>query len=218
MWGSECEISGQQLLQCVVEVAQAAFRAEASSVFLIDEETGELVFEAVSGQGEEHLVGTRFPAGTGIAGWVAACGQPMLADDLDESDQFSGEAAESTGYVPRTVAAAPLFRAGECIGVLEVLDRAQEDEEELRTLELLGLLASQAAMGLELLQRLRLSNRQAAAASAVSSGAAANTEAINRISAGLQHLNPDESRLLSQVLELAGGLADTASNRAGRGR
>ncbi len=51
----------------MVDVARAIFGAEASSVFLLDEEADELVFQAVSGQGEEFLVGRRFPAGRGIA-------------------------------------------------------------------------------------------------------------------------------------------------------
>ena len=60
----------------IVEVARAMFRAAASSIFLLDEATDELVFEAVSGEGEEELIGRRFPSGTGIAGWVARAGSP----------------------------------------------------------------------------------------------------------------------------------------------
>ncbi len=41
------------LLQSVVEVARAIFAARASSVFLLDEEADELVFEAVSGEGAD---------------------------------------------------------------------------------------------------------------------------------------------------------------------
>jgi len=51
------------LLQATVEVARAIFGAKASSVFLLDEETDELVFEAVAGEGEGELIGMRTPAG-----------------------------------------------------------------------------------------------------------------------------------------------------------
>ncbi|WP_051942573.1 GAF domain-containing protein [Streptacidiphilus rugosus] len=220
MWDSECEITGRQLLQCVVEVAQAAFHAQAASVFLIDEDSGDLVFEAVSGQGEEHLVGTRFPAGTGIAGWVVSCGQALITDDLDTSAQFSKPAAEATGYVPKTLAAAPLFRAGECIGVLEVLDRGDQ-HDELGTLDLLGLLASQAALGLELLQRVR---RQSALRSAardeghtvgVGAGADEPAAVLDRITAGMPHLSERETWLVGQMLQLAGGLSEAATRSRG---
>ncbi|CAM5637023.1 hypothetical protein SAVIM338S_06174 [Streptomyces avidinii] len=145
----------RRLLQSIVEVARHTFGAAASSIFLIDPDAGELVFEAVAGEGDGQLVGSRFPAGTGIAGWVAASGQSMLVDDLRESKHFSGDAAASTGYVPNSIMAAPLFSADECIGVLEVLDRGVNGAREMADVELLDLLADQAAIGLELLTRLR---------------------------------------------------------------
>jgi GAF domain-containing protein len=207
-WTCECQIGEQQLLQCVVEVARAAFRAEAASVFVVDDETGELVFEAVAGRGEDHLIGTRLSEGTGIAGWVAACGQPVLADDLSEAP-FSHAAAEKTGYVPRSVAAAPLLAHGTCVGVLEVLDRTV-DRDELSVQELLGLLASQAAVGLELLQRVRQNRRHVVRPSM---DPAANAATIHHITSGLPNLNADESRLLGQILALANGLTDLAAAR-----
>ena len=51
------EESFRQLLQSVVEVARAIFGAQASSIFLLDEEADELVFEAVAGHGAETLLG-----------------------------------------------------------------------------------------------------------------------------------------------------------------
>ncbi len=97
----------RKLLQSIVEVARHMFGAAAASIFLVDPETGELVFEAVSGEGEKELVGSRFPAGPASRGWVATSGQPMVADDLRET-KFDHDAAESTGYVPATIMAAPL--------------------------------------------------------------------------------------------------------------
>lgn len=59
-----------ELLQSVVDVARAIFGAAASSVCLLDEEADELVFQAVSGEGEAFLVGRRFPRGAvSPAGW-----------------------------------------------------------------------------------------------------------------------------------------------------
>ena len=45
------EESHRALLQSIVDVARAIFSAKASSVFLHDEATDELVFEAVFGRG-----------------------------------------------------------------------------------------------------------------------------------------------------------------------
>lgn len=154
--GPSGSLTERQLLQTVVEVARGVFGAAASSIFLVDRQTGELVFEAVSGEGEALLPGTRFPHGTGIAGWVAESGQPLLAEDVADTPQFQAAVAESTGYVPRSIMAAPLIRDGECIGVLEILDRAGDVRDEAQDVGLIGLLSTQAAIGLEMLMRLRL--------------------------------------------------------------
>jgi GAF domain-containing protein len=79
----------RSLLQATVEVARAIFRAKASSVFLLDEEAEELVFEAVAGEGEGELIGLRFPAGNGIAGWTLTTRQPLVVDDLSADTRWS---------------------------------------------------------------------------------------------------------------------------------
>lgn len=158
------DITERGLLQSIVEVARSVFGAAASSVFLLDEETDELVFEAVSGEGEESLVGMRFPSGTGLAGWVLMSGQSLIVDDVTQSPQFARDAAESTGFVPASIMAAPLLHDGECIGVLEVLDRGTRPRGDLSDVELIGMLATQVAMALELVLRLRRPGQQAAGA------------------------------------------------------
>jgi GAF domain-containing protein len=145
----------RELLQATVEVARAIFKAKASSVFLLDEETDELVFEAVAGEGADTLVGQRFPSSTGVAGWVLVTRQPLIVDDLTKDTRFSREAAESTGYVPRGLMAVPLLAEDKALGVLEVLDRPQDSAFSLAEMDLLGLFGNQAAIALELLQRAR---------------------------------------------------------------
>ena len=56
------EESHRALLQSIVDVARAIFGAKASSIFLLDQDTDELVFEAVSGEGEGDLIGMRIPS------------------------------------------------------------------------------------------------------------------------------------------------------------
>jgi GAF domain-containing protein len=143
------------LLQATVEVARAIFGAKAASVFLLDEEAEELVFEAVAGEGEDELIGMRFPAGTGIAGWVLTTRQPLVVDDLSADRRWSRSAAESTGYVPKSMMAVPLLVDERALGVLSVLDRPPDTRVRLSEVDLLGLFANQAAIALDLLQRAR---------------------------------------------------------------
>jgi GAF domain-containing protein len=145
----------RSLLQATVEVARAIFKAKAASVFLLDEETEELVFEAVAGEGSDTLVGVRFPADTGVAGWVLVTRQALVVDDLTKDTRFSREAAESTGFVPKGLMAVPLLAEEKALGVLEVLDRPQQSRFTLAEMDLLGLFGNQAAIALDLLQRAR---------------------------------------------------------------
>jgi len=147
------------LLRSIVDTARAIFRAQAASVFLLDAETDELVFEAVSGEGEESLVGRRFPSSTGIAGWVLVTGQSLVLDDVTADPRFASQSAQSTCYVPKCIMAVPLESGDRTLGVLEVLDRPCAERFTMAESDLLGIFAAQAAIALDLLQRSRSARR-----------------------------------------------------------
>jgi GAF domain-containing protein len=149
------EESHRDLLHSIVIVARAIFRAKASSILLLDEETDELVFEAAADEASESLIGRRFPSSTGIAGFVLVSRQPLVIEDVLADPRFSRETAESTGFVPKGLMAVPLLHEERALGVLEVLDRPQDSRFTLAEMELLGLFANQAAIALDLLQRAR---------------------------------------------------------------
>ncbi len=153
------EQSYRELLQSIVEVARAIFKAKASSIFLLDEEADELVFEAVSGEDSQSLIGERLPSSTGIAGFVLVSRQPLVIDDVGADPRFSREVAEKTGFMPKGLMAVPLLHEERALGVLEVLDRPQDSRFTLVEMELLGLFANQAAIALDLLQRARRAQR-----------------------------------------------------------
>jgi GAF domain-containing protein len=205
----EADITQHRLLQSIVEVARSVFMAAAASVFLVDRTDGSLVFEAVSGEGEEKLVGARFPGGTGIAGWVAAAGQPLLVDDVSGSPQFARDAAKSTGYVPSSIMAAPLISGGDCIGVLEVLDRGARPRGDLGDVDLLGLLATEVSTALDLLVQLRWSPPPAAPG---------DLALIQRIAEQLPTADPSVAGTVRRLLATAGDLLGVEGAPAGRTR
>lgn len=143
------------LLQAIVEVARAILGARASSIMLLDEDAGELVFEAVTGEGEGELVGRRLPASTGVAGWVAQSRQPLIIEDVTQDPRFDLKAAQRTGYVPQGLMAVPLIYEDTVLGVLNVLDRPQRSRFSLAEMDLLELFAQQAATALHLLLQAR---------------------------------------------------------------
>jgi GAF domain-containing protein len=184
----------RQLLQSIVEVARAIFRAKASSIFLLDEETDELVFEAVAGEGAGELIGKRFPSSTGVAGWVLVTRQPLVIEELEQDPRFAREAAESTGFVPKGLMAVPLLHEERALGVLEVLDRPQQAAFSLKEMELLGLFANEAAIALDLLLRAR----EARAVLEEEDGQAA---ALARLASRLAEAEPEQREAAQRLLE-----------------
>jgi GAF domain-containing protein len=174
------------LLGSIVEVARAIFHARAASVLLLDEAADELVFEAVVGEGEDTLVGRRFPSGTGIAGWVLGTRQPLVLADVASDPRFSADTAQSTGFVPKGIMAVPLLHGEEALGVLEVLDRPADARFRIEEVDLLGLFGIQAAAALALLRRARV-------AVAALEGEAEELTALARIAARLETLGDDRA-------------------------
>ncbi len=175
------------LLGAIVEVARSIFGAKASSILLLDEEAEELVFAAVVGEGEETLVGMRFPAGTGIAGWVLATRTPLVIEDVDKDPRFASDVAEDTGYVPSGLMAAPL------------LFRPERSLFSLQEMELLGLFANQAAIAVDLLLRARAAER-------ILDGGEGELSVVARLAASVNAL---EDRRRVAGLELLRNLAET---------
>jgi GAF domain-containing protein len=198
----------QELLHSIVEVACAIFHAKAASIFLLDEEADELVFEASTGAGSDDLVGKRFPSSTGIAGWVLVTRQPLVIEDLSQDPRFAKDAAEATGYVPNALMAVPLLHGERALGVLEVLDRPSRPGAALEEIELLGLFAAQAAIALDLLQAARR-------ARAALDGSGAELETVARLAAAVDRLDEERRATGLELLEALDKLLGDESRAAG---
>ncbi len=189
------------LLQAIVEVARAIFGARAASIMLLDEDREEMVFEAVTGEGEDTLVGRRIPAEVGIAGWVAESGQPLVVEDVAADPRFAEDEARRTGYVPKGLMAAPLLLEDRVLGVLNVLDRPERRRFSVAEMDLLGLFANQAAVALDLLLHIRRIE-------AVLAGDGEDLEAVAHLAARLDRLDGERRaagiRLLSELAVVLG--------------
>ena len=182
------------LLQSIVDVARAIFNAKASSIFVHDEEAGELVFEAVSGEGEGDLIGMRLPANSGIAGWVLVTRQSLAVDDLANDKRHNRGAAERTGYVPNAMMAVPLLHEDDVLGVLSVLDPPKGTRFGISEMDLLGLFAAQAAIGLDLLMRARRAH-------AMLTDDDSTAATVARVAAALDRRDDDAGKRLLRALE-----------------
>jgi GAF domain-containing protein len=141
-------VTHSRLLEMIVETAAQVISSQAASLFLIDEERRELVFEIALGQKAEEVKKFRVPLGHGIAGHVAATGQPTATSGTADPRQ-AREIGENVGYVPRTILCVPLFYADRVIGVLVLLDKTDGATFTMLDMHVLGLFANMAAVAIE---------------------------------------------------------------------
>jgi signal transduction histidine kinase len=141
------ETDFDRLLQLIMEETTRAMEADRSSLFLIDQERGELWSRVALGlEGKKEI---RFKSHLGIAGHVATTGEPLNIPEAYEDPRFNQEVDRQTGYRTKTILCEPVRnKAGVVIGALQVLNKragifTAADEEMLEALE------SQAAIALE---------------------------------------------------------------------
>ena len=134
----------QRLLQSIVEATASLFDAEASSIALFEPNPDRLEFRVAAGAHGAGAIGLQVKTTEGIAGFVYSTGQALALTDVTSDPRFDKQAAERTGYVPRSIAAVPLLDDEGSVGVLQVLDKRGSPSFSLRDMELLAIFARQA--------------------------------------------------------------------------
>jgi len=136
---------GQQLEEIVDRMAEV-MDAERCTIFLYDEERGELWSKALSGTTPSEI---RVRLGEGIAGHVMASGETVRVDDAANDPRFAARFDRASGFVTRTILCHPLVNVhGARIGVVQVLNKRGGRFSD-RDAELLAALTSQAAIAIE---------------------------------------------------------------------
>jgi adenylate cyclase len=112
-------------LQSVMEEARQLMQADRSTLWLMDDESGELWSKVKSGDGTT-LVELRIPSTTGIVGHVATTGECLNIPEAYEDPRFSPDADKRTGYRTRTILCMPVFDSGgRLIAVTQLINKAQ---------------------------------------------------------------------------------------------
>jgi GAF domain-containing protein len=142
-----------ETLALVVRTAARVLSARAASLFLIDDTGKELVFEVAIGPKAEEVSQFRVPIGHGIAGVVAATGQPMAISAPEQDPRFAAEIARTVNYMPQSILCVPLRHGDTIIGVLEVLDKEGRDSFTTGDIEVLSQFAELAAQAAEQVRR-----------------------------------------------------------------
>ena len=133
------------LLDRILQAALECIGASDGSLILIDQETNELVFVVVHGEVRDSLAGYRLPVGEGIAGWVAANGEPVRIADVGLDPRFSLAVDRTFEFNTRSMLCVPMVCGGRVVGVIEALNKEGDSEFIDAELSLLGIVARLAA-------------------------------------------------------------------------
>ena len=137
-----------QVLETMLQEVQGLLDVVSTSVWLIADDTGELVCRQMMGPGRENFVAARLPAGQGITGWVAEHGESAIVADIF-SDVRHYQAIGKPGDPPgRSMLSIPLKVKDTVIGVLNLVD-PQEDRFSARDVRFLEPIAAVAAIAIE---------------------------------------------------------------------
>jgi PAS domain S-box-containing protein len=150
------------VLRSLLAQVRDYFQVEATSVALLDEDAGELVFRVAVGEAAEEVTGLRMPSDLGIVGWVAQSGEPLLVPETRANGRFYAGVDESTGFETRVLLAVPIKAHDRTIGVIEAInptDRAF-DKDAQRLLLSVADLAAVAIQNAELYERARQAERR----------------------------------------------------------
>jgi GAF domain-containing protein len=118
--GLTASLNLERVLQIIMEGVTSLVGVERVSIFLIDEGTSDLMLEYSVG-GHESI---RLPAPwSGIVGWIASHGTPVIANDVRQDHRFLSDIDAATHFDTRSILGAPLKLDDRIIGVIEVLNK-----------------------------------------------------------------------------------------------
>ena len=138
-----------ELVKHITGMTKHTLNASASSVLLFDDGEEELHFEVTDDESEKVLKHIRLSAQSGIAGWVARHGKPMIVRDTSQNPRFNRSVDKVTGFTTKSIICVPLIVHRNVIGVIEVLNKLDGSDFTEQDLETLTSVASTAAMAIE---------------------------------------------------------------------
>jgi signal transduction histidine kinase len=138
-----------ELLSKITDAAEVLTDTEGSSIMLYDSQVGALRFEVTSNLNPDETESIIVPIEGSIAGWIFKHGEPRVIEDVTREPSFFGQVADTVDIKTRNLLGVPMRAHDKVIGVLEALNKRDNqpfNEQDIRTLTTL---ASQAAIAIE---------------------------------------------------------------------
>ncbi len=136
------------LLRLILNKLVTTINAERGTIYLVDEERGELWARVLLENGEP-VPEIRLRIGEGIAGHVAATGQILNIADAYADPRFNPQFDQLSGFRTRSILTAPMINPQQkVIGVVQLLNK-KDGPFTFRDERLLTAMAAQAAISIE---------------------------------------------------------------------
>lgn len=139
----------RNLLNQIIDAATELTQTEQASILLIDPNSGELRFTASSNLSPGAMEAMPVPMEGSLAGWVATHGEPVLVEDTRNEKRFFSQADQVFNFNTRNLLGVPMTAHGKIIGVVEAINKINDEpwtEDDVNTL---STLAGQAAIAIE---------------------------------------------------------------------
>lgn len=139
----------EDVLNNAMKWAEEFINAEASSIYELDEESGEIFVRLARGKKKDPVKDIRLKLGDGIAGSVVETGQPMVVQDVSKEKRFSYKFDKLTGFKTKSLICVPLTLRDKSIGAIQVLNKKDQEPFSKADLEILTSMSQQIAVAME---------------------------------------------------------------------
>ena len=139
----------EDVLNYAMQWVEEFMSAEASTVYELDEDKGEIFIRIARGKKKEPVKRIKLKLGEGIAGGVIQTGKSVVMQDVNTEKKFSNKFDTKTGFETRSLLCVPLILRDKPIGALQVLNKRSGETFTDADLELLTSISQQIAVALD---------------------------------------------------------------------
>ncbi|SDU19330.1 HDOD domain-containing protein [Desulfobacula phenolica] len=139
----------KEVLDIVMYQVGRIFQPQHWSILLKDPKTSDMVFSVVVGTNKKKLQGLKLPKGEGVAGHIMETGESLIIRDVAQDKRFSVRVDKYTGFKTNSIIGTPLKTDAKIFGVIELINRINEDPFTSLDLKILSSIAEYAAIAIE---------------------------------------------------------------------
>jgi putative methionine-R-sulfoxide reductase with GAF domain len=131
----------EEALYYMLDLAMDRVQTDSGSILLADINQYDLYFGAARGPKAEEVKSFRIKMGQGIAGFCADSGVGLAVSDVARDPRFYKAVSETIGYPTKSILCVPMVMEGQVVGVLELINRKENDTFSERDLNISNFIA-----------------------------------------------------------------------------